>query len=127
VAKYWKAMPWAVAAVALVAFGATFSELQRMRMRLGEATRHQFHNHQDVRQAMVRIAIAGLERPIVVLGDSVTEMARLPETICGRDVVNAGVGGATIADFQTLAPRLLDGRCGAWRERFPVAERSTGL
>lgn len=102
-------LPWLIAGVAIMAFGATFSELERLRVRFGEVTRHKFHDHQDVRQAMIRMALSNLDQPIVVMGDSLTEMARFPETICGKPVVNAGVGGATISDFNFLAPRLLDG------------------
>jgi lysophospholipase L1-like esterase len=102
-----RAIPWAIAIVAVIAAGASFSEIQRMRGRLGEATRHQFHDHRDVRQFMIAAALVGLDQPIVVIGDSITEMARLPETIDGRPVVNAGIGGASIEDFQTLAPILM--------------------
>jgi lysophospholipase L1-like esterase len=98
---------WVIAAVALIAFAAAFSELQRMRQRFGEVTRHQFHDHRDVRQFMIRAALDGLDQPIVFLGDSITEMARLPESIAGHPVVNAGIGGALISDID--APRLLDG------------------
>jgi len=104
-----RTLPWVIAVVATVAFVASFSELQRMRVRFGEVTSHQFHDHQDVRAYMIRAALADLDQPIVVLGDSITEMARLPETINGHSVVNAGVGGAGIGDFISLAPRLLDG------------------
>ena len=101
-----RSIPWALFVVALIAFGASFSELARMRGRFGEVTRHRFHDHLDVRQFMIR---AALDRPIVILGDSITEMARFPESIEGYPVVNAGIGGATIHDFLSLSPRLLDG------------------
>jgi len=99
--------PWIIAAIAIIAFAASFSELQRMRARFGEVTRHQFHDHQDVRYFIIRAALAGLDRPIVFLGDSITEMAKLPDEIDGHPVVNAGIGGATIAGIN--APKLLDG------------------
>jgi lysophospholipase L1-like esterase len=102
-----RALPWIIAAVFAVAFAASFSELQRMRARFGEVTRHQFHDHQDVRYFIIRAALAGLDRPIVFLGDSITEMAKLPDEIDGHPVVNAGIGGATIAGIN--APKLLDG------------------
>jgi lysophospholipase L1-like esterase len=103
-----QAAPWVIAAVAVIAFGASFSELQRMRGRFGEVTRHTFHDHQDVREFMIRTSIAGLHQPIIVMGDSITEMARLPDEIGDNPLVNAGIGGATISDFEALAPRLLD-------------------
>jgi hypothetical protein len=104
-----RAVPWIVAVAAVIAFGATFSELQRVRGRFAEVTRHEFHDHQDVRQFIIRAAMDGLDRPIVVIGDSIVEMAKLPDTIDGRAVVNAGIGGATISDFETVADRLMDG------------------
>jgi hypothetical protein len=103
-----RSIPWVLFVVALIAFGASFSELERMRGRFGEVTRHQFHDHLDVRQFMIRAALAGLDRPIVIFGDSITEMARFPEKIEGYPVVNAGIGGATIHDVLSLSPRLLD-------------------
>lgn len=103
-----RAIPWVVAVVATIAFGASFSELQRVRRRFGEVTRHQFNDHQDVRQFIIRAALAGLDSPIVVIGDSIAEMARFPEEIGGHPVVNAGIGGATIQDFETIAPSLLE-------------------
>jgi GDSL-like Lipase/Acylhydrolase family len=102
-------IPWIVAIIAFVAFCASFSELQRMRKRFGEVTHHQYHDHQDVRQFIIRAAVDGLDSPIVVLGDSIVEMARLPETLCGKPVLNAGIGGSTSADFLYLTPKLLKG------------------
>jgi hypothetical protein len=104
-----RSIPWVIAVAALIGFGASFSELQRVRGRFGEVTRHHFHDHQDVRQFMIRAALEGQDAPIVVIGDSITEMSRLPETIAGHPVVNAGIGGATIEDFTTLAPKLFAG------------------
>jgi len=103
-----RSIPWVLFVVALIAFGVSFSELERMRGRFGEVTRHQFHDHLDVRRFMIRAALAGLDRPIVILGDSITEMARFPESIEGYPVVNAGIGGATIHDFLSLSTRILD-------------------
>lgn len=100
-------IPWAVAALFFVAFVASFSELQRMRTRFGEVTRHQFHDHMDVRESIIRFALDGLDNPVVFLGDSLVEMADLPKTICGKPVVNGGVGGAQTSDFMRLAPKFL--------------------
>lgn len=104
-----KISPWIVAVVATVAFAASFSELQRMRKRFVEVTRHSFHDHMDVRRFMIRAALADVKNPIVVIGDSITEMSRLPDSIAGRPVINAGIGGATIEDFETIARNLLIG------------------
>jgi hypothetical protein len=43
----------------------------------------------------------------LMIGDSITERADLPE-ICGRKPINAGIGGATTRTFQTEAHRLAD-------------------
>ncbi|VIO72724.1 hypothetical protein CI1B_43700 [Bradyrhizobium ivorense] len=102
-----RALPWILAAVFLVGFVASFSELQRMRKRFGEASQHTFHDHAEVREFMIRAALAEAAAPIVVLGDSVTEMAPLPRQLCGHPVVNAGVGGQTIQEASRLAARLL--------------------
>jgi lysophospholipase L1-like esterase len=103
-----RAVPWLVAAVTTIAFLASFSELQRMRKRFGEVTRHTYHDHQEIRDFMIKAALVGLDQPVVVIGDSITEMARLPEMIGDKPVVNAGIGGATIEDFETIAVPLLN-------------------
>lgn len=107
--KLFRASPWVIAAVAMIGFAASFSELQRMRGRFGEVTRHNFHDHQDVRKSIIESALAEASDPIVVIGDSITEVAKLPEAIGGYPVVNAGIGGATTGDFLALAPRILEG------------------
>jgi hypothetical protein len=104
-----RSIPWILAIVAFIAFCASFSELERMRKRFGEVTRHHFYDHQDVRQLVIHAAAEGLNSPIVVLGDSIVEMARLPETLCGKPVLNAGIGGSTSTDVLHLTPKLLEG------------------
>ena len=48
-----------------------------MRTRFGEVARHEFHDHKaGVHDP--RAALDGLENPIVVVGDSITEMTHLP-------------------------------------------------
>jgi lysophospholipase L1-like esterase len=96
---------------ALIAFGISFSELHKARDRYWKLYSLQAHDrmHRDVREFIIRAALIGLNRPIIVLGDSITEMARLPEKIDGHPVVNAGIGGSSISDFETIAPRLLEG------------------
>ena len=58
------------------------------------------HDHNDVRRFVIRsqIAQAG-EGAVVFLGDSITESALLPATMCGLRVVNAGVGGTTVSGY----------------------------
>jgi hypothetical protein len=103
-----RAIPWTLAVLFFVAFVASFSELQRMRVRFGEVTRHNFHDHQDVREFIIRAALDGLDRPVVIFGDSLVEMAEFPKAICGRPVVNAGIGGSKTSDFLRMAPLLLE-------------------
>ncbi|MGF6309084.1 lysophospholipase L1-like esterase [Bradyrhizobium sp. i1.8.4] len=103
-----RALPWVLAIIFLVGFVASFAELQRMRNRFGEMSQHAFHDHAAVREFMIRAALADAPAPIVVLGDSVTEMAPLPRQLCGRPIINAGVGGQTIREAKQLARRLLD-------------------
>ncbi|MET4331633.1 hypothetical protein ABIB80_007493 [Bradyrhizobium sp. i1.15.2] len=104
-----RAMPWILSVVLLIAFGASFSELQRVRKRLGEVPRHTFHDHQDVRRAVIRAHLADAYRPIVIVGDSITEMASFPNNLDGNPVINAGIGGATILDYTALAPTIFEG------------------
>lgn len=103
-----RAVPWTLAALFFVAFVASFAELHRLRIRFGEVTKHQFHDHQEVREFIIRSALDGLESPIVILGDSLVEMAQLPVSLCGKPVVNAGIGGAQTSDFMRLGPKLLE-------------------
>jgi hypothetical protein len=70
-----KALPWVLAAIAAIAFGVTFSELTRVRARL------RLYDHREVRQYTIRLALAEVTHPIVVLGDSITEIARMPESL----------------------------------------------
>jgi hypothetical protein len=60
------------------------------------------------RYAVIRTEIdkAG-DRPIVVFGDSIVQEAPLPRSLCGHTLINAGVGGATIAYFADHANALL--------------------
>jgi lysophospholipase L1-like esterase len=100
------ATAWTVAVAASIASAASFSELQRMRARFREVTH--YHFHEDVRQFAIKSALADLDRPIVIIGDSITEMARFPETIGGSPVVNAGIGGAGISAFLKYAPYFFE-------------------
>ncbi len=105
-----RALPWLISAVLLVAFGASFSELQRVRKRFGEVTRPvRYHRHSEVRQTVIAQQLARVEAPIVVLGDSLIEATMFPSEICGHAVVNAGIGGARLQDFGGTGFRLLDG------------------
>jgi lysophospholipase L1-like esterase len=71
------------------------------------------HEHSDVRQFMIAAHLARADRPIIFLGDSITEAAVLPDAICGHAVVNAGIGGAGVGQLQNVVPTLLDGKSPA--------------
>jgi hypothetical protein len=88
-----RAVPWIAAAVCFLAFGASYLELQRVRQRFGEVTQRTYHDHQDVRQLIIKAALADASEPIVMIGDSITEMAPLPAEIAGHPVVDAGIRG----------------------------------
>lgn len=64
----------------------------------------------EVRGFMIRSQLAQAKSPIVIMGDSITEAALLPSSMCGRDIVNAGVGGMTVGSYLPLAKQLLAGR-----------------
>ncbi len=68
-----------------------------------------YHVHSDIRLAIIRSQIQRMDRPIVVLGDSIVEMAILPATLCGRPVLNAGIGGAGIRFLTDHIDRILAG------------------
>jgi lysophospholipase L1-like esterase len=71
------------------------------------------HEHSDVRLFMIKAHLARATHPIVVLGDSITEAATLPEAICNHPVVNAGIGGAGVDELLAVAPSLLQGKAPA--------------
>jgi lysophospholipase L1-like esterase len=98
-----------VSAAFFAGFGASYVHSKRLEARLELATHPLYHRHADVRQFIIRTALDGVPSPIVVLGDSITEMAPLPDSACGHPVINAGVGGAATPDFLQLAPILFRG------------------
>lgn len=108
-----RAIPWVIAAVAVIVASAAVLQMHNARERywkLALSPLLREHLHSDVRKFIIKAALAGLDHPVVVIGDSITEMARFPEVIGGHPVVNAGIGGATISDFETFAPHLLERR-----------------
>jgi lysophospholipase L1-like esterase len=106
-----QAAAYVVAIIALIAFGAAFSEMRKARDRywkLAELKAHD-HLHRETREFIIRASMDGQANPIVVFGDSVTEMARFPEIVGDHSLVNAGIGGSAIADFEIIAPILMQG------------------
>ena len=64
----------------------------------------------EVRSFMIRSQLAQAKSPIVIIGDSITEAALLPSSVCGNDVVNAGIGGMTVGSYLPWAKQMLAGR-----------------
>jgi lysophospholipase L1-like esterase len=70
------------------------------------------HARTDIRTYVINShLLQAQEPPIVIVGDSITEGAFLPTTICGQTVINAGIGGMTPDSYATLikAKGLLSG------------------
>jgi lysophospholipase L1-like esterase len=65
------------------------------------------HKHTAVRSFIIQSQLAQVNDPIVFIGDSITESAFLPATICGHPVVNAGLGGATTRTYLQFANTVL--------------------
>ena len=61
------------------------------------------HEHFEARLAVIRSQLSRVRKPIIVMGDSIVESALLPPLLCGRPIINAGVGGATIGFFARYA------------------------
>jgi lysophospholipase L1-like esterase len=53
--------------------------------------------HRPTRQLMITSTLARFDDPIVILGDSIVEASTLPRSLCGRAIVNAGIGGTSTA------------------------------
>jgi lysophospholipase L1-like esterase len=72
------------------------------------ATQADAHEHSEVRQFVIRSQLqqAGAGA-VVVIGDSITESALLPSEICGRRVINAGIGGFTAGDYLPFAKQIM--------------------
>lgn len=71
-------------------------------------------SHRHTRQIILRYTFSRAERPIIVLGDSITEASTLPRSLCDHAVVNAGLDGAsTASDLGTWLMEALNGRRAA--------------
>jgi lysophospholipase L1-like esterase len=44
---------------------------------------------------------------VVVLGDSITQNARLPDTVCGMPLINAGISGSRTSTFIPFAEEMV--------------------
>ena len=95
-----RAIPWILAAIAVLGFAVTFFELHREHSR-------QRHHRALFREFVIRSELAGAKAPILIMGDSITEGATFPQEIAGRPLVNGGISGATVEDFERIAPLLV--------------------
>ncbi len=63
------------------------------------------HSRVDARVFMINSQIRQAEDSVVLVGDSITEAALLPSSVCGHSLVNAGVGGATPTSYLEFIKR----------------------
>jgi hypothetical protein len=56
---------------------------------------------------MIRSQLAQAECSIIVIGDSITEAALFPSSLCGHTIINAGVGGMSVPSYFAIAKQLL--------------------
>jgi lysophospholipase L1-like esterase len=61
------------------------------------------HKHDEVRGFVIRSKIAQIPNAVLFVGDSITEAAVLPASICGHSVINAGLGGADTGSYLAFA------------------------
>jgi len=61
------------------------------------------HKHDDIREFVIRSEIAQIPDAVLFVGDSITEAALLPASICGHSVINAGLGGADTGSYLAFA------------------------
>ncbi|WP_426433801.1 SGNH/GDSL hydrolase family protein [Bradyrhizobium genosp. P] len=90
----------------ILALGVTLAQLRQTKAEL----KHQASTgtHAQIRQWVIRQHLMrAKDSPVIVLGDSITEAAPLPPSICGHVVINAGVGGASVASTLAAFPSIL--------------------
>ena len=95
------ALAWSVAALAIIAAILAFHEQQRIRAKYLLLARRT-----EQRSAIILAQAANANRPIVVFGDSITEQAKLPQSVCGHAMVNAGISGAQTFQLISVAEEL---------------------
>ncbi|XUJ34014.1 GDSL-type esterase/lipase family protein [Bradyrhizobium japonicum] len=88
-----RAFPWILSVVLLIAA-------------LGAVYAFRPLSYPEKREKMIFADLRQARDPIIVFGDSITELAKLPQRLCGHPVINAGIGGLRIKDFDTIAPRI---------------------
>lgn len=66
------------------------------------------------RPLLIKAALKDASDPVVMLGDSIVALANFPRTVCGRPVVNAGIGGSTTASgLDAMLLKALSGKRAA--------------
>lgn len=72
-------------------------------------------SHRHARQVILHYTFSRSERPIIILGDSLTEASTLPRSLCDHPVVNAGLDGASVtgSDLGLWLKDVLNGRRAA--------------
>jgi lysophospholipase L1-like esterase len=94
--------------IALAGFGWTYQRVNKISSRLSVLTEMVSvqNDRLRVRTFAIKSQIAQTTLPIVFIGDSLTEGARLSSSLCGLPVVNAGIGGMTAASYARIAKNL---------------------
>lgn len=60
--------------------------------------------HTATRKFVIRSTLDRVTDPVIIIGDSIVEGSTLPRLLCGRPVVNAGIGG--LSTTTALSDRL---------------------
>ncbi|WP_128928205.1 SGNH/GDSL hydrolase family protein [Bradyrhizobium guangxiense] len=93
----------AVLLIGAVAAGASLAKKQAF-----------LESHRRSRQVILHYTLSRVDKPIIVVGDSVVEASALPRELCGHPIVNAGLDGAsTTSDLGNWLMDVLDGRPAA--------------
>lgn len=87
---------WAAIAVLVIVSGGAWAWLSRPAAR----------GYADTRRLVILAHAHQANDPVMILGDSIVDMADLPE-LCGGSVLNAGVAGARTAAIDKLSSELL--------------------
>jgi lysophospholipase L1-like esterase len=71
-------------------------------------------SHRRTRQIILFYTLSRVDNPIIILGDSIVEASTPPRQLCGHEIVNAGLDGAsTTSDLGTWLIDVLDGKSAA--------------
>ncbi|MCK1465780.1 SGNH/GDSL hydrolase family protein [Bradyrhizobium sp. 2] len=94
--------------IAVGGFGWTYERVNKISSRLNLLTEMVSVQNErvQIRLFMIRSQLAQAKNPIVFVGDSITEAALLPSSLCGMPIVNAGIGRETAASYAYTAKRL---------------------